>query len=383
MSDPSRPVNPSPLWTTLSSLAVHAGLHQEAIADSLGLNVTDLRCIGIVWAEPGLTPGRLAEATGLTTGAVTGVLDRLERAGWITRALDPDDRRRTLIHVAYDRGPEAGAAYDPLEQAVAVIESGLGPDATAIVVDALRRIDAAIDQDTARLRASNRGGMVGTMFTAPARDATHGRLVFRSGAPRFALRAAPLGPESEMRAVAELTHTVLRIDGRTDPGELSHAAFSGPLPDVRTKGGEVIVSYKRRIDWRQREARIGLLRGVPWTIEISGGLSTLDADLRTVRLRDLSVSGSVDDVHLRLGVPDGTSRMRISGGVRDVVVELPSGAALRLGLTGGAKDIHFEQEHVRNAHGTVQLETREARTSADRFELDLSGGARSVRVRRA
>src|SRR5689334_12419223 len=115
MSDSSRRVNPSAMWAALSSVAMHAGLHQEAVADSLGLNSTDLRCIGIAWSEPGLTPGRLAEITGLTTGAVTGVLDRLERAGWIQRALDPSDRRRTLIHVSLDRGPDVGAAYDPLE----------------------------------------------------------------------------------------------------------------------------------------------------------------------------------------------------------------------------------------------------------------------------
>jgi DNA-binding MarR family transcriptional regulator len=383
MSDRSRTVNPSALWAALNSVATHAGLHQEAVADSLGLNVTDLRCVGIAWAEPGLTPGRLAEITGLTTGAVTGVLDRLERAGWVTRELDPDDRRRTLIHVALDRGPDAGAAYDPLEQAVAAIESRLGPAAVANVVDALRQIDTALDLDTARLRAGSRGGMVGSMFTAPLRDATQGRLTFRSGAPRLAMRAAPLGPESEVRAVAELTHTVLRVDGRTEPGELSQAVFVGPLPDIKSRPGEVTVAYKRRFDWRQREARVGLLRDVPWTIEVSGGLSTLDADLRTLRLRDLSVAGSVDDVHLRLGTPDGTSRMRIGGGARDVVVELPTGVALRLAITGGAKDVRFEQEHLRNAHGALRLETKEATTATDRFEIELSGGARSVRVRRA
>jgi DNA-binding MarR family transcriptional regulator len=384
MTDQKPPVNePSALWRAYTNLVQQGALHGEAIAETLGLDATALRCIGFAWTEPDQTPGRLAELTGLTTGAVTGVLDRLERAGFVQRIPDPADRRRTIVRVSHERGREVGAAYDPVEHAIEGVTERLDPTQRSLLVEVLGSLRTIVAQDTERLRASSRGGMVGSMFTAPTRDVTHGRLTFRSGAPRFALRAAPLGPESEMRAVAELTHTVLRIDGRTEPGELTRASFSGPLPDVRTQRGEVAVAYKRRLDWRQREARIGLLRDLPWTIDVSGGLSTLDADLRSLRVRELSVSGSVDDVRLLLGRPDGTSRIRVSGASRDVVVELPGGVALRLSVSGGAKDIRFEREHMRNAHGQVRLETREAASAADRFELELSGGARSVKVRRA
>lgn len=382
MTDEKAPVNePSALWRAYTNLVQQGTLYGEAVAATLGLDATALRCVGFAWNEPDLTPGRLAELTGLTSGAVTGVLDRLERAGFIDRIADPTDRRRTLIRVSHARGRELGAAYEPLKRATEQVLAPLEERERTWLATALTQLGDVVAADTARLHAQTRGGMVGSMFRAPMRDVTHGRLTFRSGAPRLALRTT-LGPENEVRAVAELTHTVLRIDGRTDPGELILASFSGPLPDVRTHRDEVSIAYKRRLDWRQREARIGLLADVPWTIDVSGGLSTLDADLRSVRLRELAVSGSVDDVRLQLGRPDGTSRIAVSGSSRDVVVELPAGVALRLALSGGAKDIRFEREHLRNTHGTVRLETRGAQTAADRFELDLSGGAGSVKVRR-
>lgn len=382
MNDHSRPVNPAPdFWTAFSTLAQQGALHQEAIAEALDLNPTDLRCVGFAWSEPDLTPGRLAELTGLTTGAVTGVLDRLERAGFIQRLADPTDRRRTLVRVSHTRGEELGAAYDPLEREVDAIAGRLDEAQLATLTEIVRSVGAAVERDTARLRATTRGGMVGEMFTAPLGDRDHGRLVFQSGAPRIALRAAPLGPASEMRAVAELTHTLLRLDASAEAGELARGVFQGPLPDVRVRGGEVRMQHKRRLDWRRREARVGLNRSIPWEIEIAGGLSSLLGDLRHVRLRDMRVAGSVDDVLLQLGMPDGTSRLRISGGMRDATIEHPAGTALRLSLTGGAHDIRFGHEHLRDTHGTVHLQTREAESAPDRFEVEVSGGARSLRVR--
>jgi DNA-binding MarR family transcriptional regulator len=68
-------------------------------ADRLGLNRTDLHCINIIENSGGLTAGRLATEAGLTSGAVTGVIDRLERAGYARRVSDPADRRRVKLEV--------------------------------------------------------------------------------------------------------------------------------------------------------------------------------------------------------------------------------------------------------------------------------------------
>ena len=69
----------------------------QAMADHLGMNRTDARCIDLVDQAGGMTAGELARAAGLTTGAVTAVVDRLEKAGLAQRVADPADRRRVRI----------------------------------------------------------------------------------------------------------------------------------------------------------------------------------------------------------------------------------------------------------------------------------------------
>src|ERR671932_2481021 len=75
----------------------------QAVADALGVNRTDMRCTDVLEREGPVTAGRLAEATGLTTGAITTVIDRLERGGFARPLRDPDDRRRVRV----DLTPEA------------------------------------------------------------------------------------------------------------------------------------------------------------------------------------------------------------------------------------------------------------------------------------
>ena len=68
-------------------------------AQRLGVNETDLHCLNIVENAGGITAGKLAVLSGLTTGAVTGVIDRLEHRGFARRVSDPEDRRRVRIEV--------------------------------------------------------------------------------------------------------------------------------------------------------------------------------------------------------------------------------------------------------------------------------------------
>jgi DNA-binding MarR family transcriptional regulator len=71
----------------------------QAISDHLGMNRTDMRCVDLIDQAGGMTAGELARAAGLTTGAVTAVIDRLERAGLARRVADPADRRRVRVEV--------------------------------------------------------------------------------------------------------------------------------------------------------------------------------------------------------------------------------------------------------------------------------------------
>lgn len=86
------------------------------IAGKLGLNATDTRCLDILaraGAEP-MTAGALKEATGLTTGAITGILDRLERSSFVKRVRDTEDRRRVFVKLRPDATAKLTKLYEGL-----------------------------------------------------------------------------------------------------------------------------------------------------------------------------------------------------------------------------------------------------------------------------
>jgi DNA-binding MarR family transcriptional regulator len=86
----------------------------EAVIERLGLNRTDGRCIDLLEEHRRLTAGDLARATGLTTGAVTTAIDRLERAGYARRVRDHEDRRRVLVEPAEETDRLCTEIYGPL-----------------------------------------------------------------------------------------------------------------------------------------------------------------------------------------------------------------------------------------------------------------------------
>ncbi|MBB2924467.1 MarR family transcriptional regulator [Cellulomonas cellasea] len=87
----------------MRDLMARAVLFQDAVARSGGLNGTDLQTVGLLMSEGPATPGELAERVGLTSGgAITAVVDRLERAGYVTRSRDERDRRRVIITARAD-----------------------------------------------------------------------------------------------------------------------------------------------------------------------------------------------------------------------------------------------------------------------------------------
>ena len=83
-------------------------------AERLGVNETDLHCLNIIENSGGLSAGELATASGLTAGAITGVLDRLETAGFARRVPDPADRRRVMVEVTPAFYTSAERIWSPL-----------------------------------------------------------------------------------------------------------------------------------------------------------------------------------------------------------------------------------------------------------------------------
>ena len=89
-------------------------LLSQVIADKVGLAPSDLECLGYLEDGGPMTAGRLSELTGLTTGAVTRMVDRLGSAKYVRRRSDPDDRRKVIIELVPGRANEFERFYGPM-----------------------------------------------------------------------------------------------------------------------------------------------------------------------------------------------------------------------------------------------------------------------------
>ena len=88
----------------------------QAVANRAGISSSDLECMDFLIMEGRVTAGRLAEVTGLTTGAITGVVDRLEKAGFVRRERDEADRRKVFIAAIPATLAKIGMFYEPMRQ---------------------------------------------------------------------------------------------------------------------------------------------------------------------------------------------------------------------------------------------------------------------------
>ena len=108
-------------------------------AERLGVNATDLRCLNIIENSGGLAAGQLAVQSGLTNGAITGVLDRLERAGFAQRVPDPGDRRRVRVQVTPAFYKRADRIWGPMaEDWQATLDKRFTKDELERMVELLR-----------------------------------------------------------------------------------------------------------------------------------------------------------------------------------------------------------------------------------------------------
>ena len=129
-------------------------LFHAAIADRLGIGATDVKCYSILRQTGPITAGDLAERTNLTTGAITGVIDRLERAELGRRSRDPHDRRRIVLELVHDAERERAIAalYEPLGRAITELVGQYDAAERATMLDFLIKASAVLEAETTRLR---------------------------------------------------------------------------------------------------------------------------------------------------------------------------------------------------------------------------------------
>jgi len=345
----------------------------EAVAARLGLNATDLRSLDLIGSEPEMTPSRLAELTGLTTGAVTGILDRLERAGFVRREADPADRRRTLVRLDQERMAEMTALYQPLIERAVEASRDWGPELRDNLGHYLDALADTLASEAMRLRVATHGGMLDDAYLAPLGEVARARLVLATGAPRMNLGRSALG--QQVRMVAETAATRLTLRAAKPGGELIRAAFNGPPPDVRTADGTVTMRYRRRlIDTRGREIEAALHPGPAWWVEIEGGITDLDADLRGLAFLGLEVRGGANHFQLRLPRPSGTVRIALDGGSSEGRIVRPAGVPVALTARGGVSRLRFDDQKHESSGADLRISSPAYAKAPDRYELDLAGG---------
>jgi DNA-binding MarR family transcriptional regulator len=125
----------------------------QAAADRIGINATDLNCLNILSFSGQLTAGELARATGLTTASITGVIDRLEEAGYVRRERDARDRRRVVVHLVLDKAlRDVAPVFLPLVREWQEIAAGYSDDELQLIVAFYRRMEQVFRDHVARLR---------------------------------------------------------------------------------------------------------------------------------------------------------------------------------------------------------------------------------------
>jgi DNA-binding MarR family transcriptional regulator len=333
----------------------------QSVAIRLGLSESDIDALELLIDTGAATAGKLAEIMGLTTGAVTRVIDRLEQAGYVRRTADPSDRRRVVVEVVPDRVASVQSLLESLERASAEEVARYSAEQLALINEFLSRMAELTQTEAARLRTSPEGDPSEptgpSEHSAPVGGLKAARLTFRSGAQDLRLRP-----------------------GRSAL-DLYRARFDGATPQVRVRDGRVLVQYRGiPFDWRKRVATIGLNTGVAWTIEVVGGVNRVEADLRTLNVRRFELSGGSDRIQLEIGRPAGEVPIRIVGGARTIRVERPAGTPVRLRIQGGASRVEIDGQVLGKKGGEVTMESRGWADTRDRFAMEVVGGSKSIEV---
>lgn len=126
-------------------------LFHEAVGELLGLSAADHRALTLISAHAPLTGSDLARLTGLTPGAITGMVDRLESGGHVRRTPDPTDRRRTLITPTADGTEQAREAFAALGAAMGAMMARYDEDQLATIADYVGNTIEVLTEQTRRL----------------------------------------------------------------------------------------------------------------------------------------------------------------------------------------------------------------------------------------
>jgi len=196
-------------------------------------------------------------------------------------------------------------------------------------------------------------------FSVP-HDADEGYLELRRGGTRITIRA-----------------------GGNDA--LCSARFERVTPRAVVRGGRVSIEYPRfslagLARHRAHRAEIELSPMLPWSIAVDGGLGDSSIDLRGLELRAFQLAGGASELRLMLPIARGTVPVRIAGGASKLTLLRPRGVAAVLRVIGGGSRLAFDGERYGSIGGETRLETPNADSVQDRYEVEIAGGASELTI---
>ena len=149
--------DPKEHFTSLMrGLGVRTIIHQYSVAASLGLYNSDFISLDILRETGPITAGELSKKTGLATGSITALVDRLEKIGYARRENDPNDRRKVMIVPQYESKDEVRTTYQPLHTAMGKLASSYTADELALITQFLGEASTVLDEQIHQLRSTTR-----------------------------------------------------------------------------------------------------------------------------------------------------------------------------------------------------------------------------------
>jgi len=158
MATPSR--RKSELATRLLEAGRDTGtaalMFHQAVADRLGLNPSDHKCLDLLRSHENSTAGDLADWTGLTTGAVTGIIDRLEQAGFVRREPHPKDRRKVVVQTVAEKLPQVCQLFGSMCEQMTSLAARYTEEELKTILDYQVKSAEIFRRETQRLRDAGR-----------------------------------------------------------------------------------------------------------------------------------------------------------------------------------------------------------------------------------
>ena len=339
-------------WTSLS-----VSLFRVAAA-RIEMTDTDIQVLDFLDLTGPSTAGQLADLTGLTTGAITRILDRLEKAELVRRERDPNDGRKVIVRLekGKDETSKVHSILASLEKTWEEVALRYDDEQIAFLLEFLKYSNTRARKELAQLQQEAPVGE-GEIFSAPMEGQESGRLVVSCGISRLTVRA-----DEELTAFYQ-------------------ANFEGPVPGVKVKDGIVTIRYPRRLlglGEKQGQASVALNVAIPWRISIQGGAAEAIAELGGINLAGLEVKGGFNTIRLDLPTPTDRVPLRLAGGASEIIVRRPAGVAVRINFKGWASELAFDDQTFSVAGNISQLQSPGFDPTAPCYDIEITSYANRV-----